>query len=160
MINVWTNAKEWGTGDGDRRVAADHPGHADLLARGTFDALLRTLVTWNLVVPSTGPGRQGWTLSPDAEERLCQLEQGAIWPAEQLVYFDHRCEVCRIARPTRLLGDRYVCEACRTPPVPVPAPVAQAHRRGLLRRRRDAPSSAGDQVAPGDLPDPPQQLVS
>lgn len=166
MINVWPTERGSGTGDGTRRLAADGLGHADLLARGTFDALLRTVVTWELVVSDGRPGRDGWQLSAAAEERLCQLEQRTVWAAEQLVYFDHRCEACRSARPTRLVDGAYLCEHCRQPPPVATSPAADARRRGLLRRRRaadapaEAPGAPGEPGEPGEPGTPPQELVS
>jgi len=147
---------EHGSGAGARagRLAADGLGRSDQLASGTFDALLRTLVSWDLVVPDERLGRDGWRLSDAAEARLCQLEQRTAWAAEQLVYFDHWCEACRVARPTRLVEGRYLCERCRRPAPAATVQVADAHRRWLLRRRRDTGAPTGPPDQPGE------QLVS
>jgi hypothetical protein len=48
----------------------------------TFDALLRDLVTWDLVVPSEGDDAQAWHLVARAQQRLGDLAATrGPWPA-------------------------------------------------------------------------------
>jgi ribosomal protein L37AE/L43A len=79
----------------------------------TFDALLRDLVTWGLVV-RTGKTRRSWRLVDAAQSRLDVLERhSGPLEADQLVYFDHFCADCHHRTLTRLHDALYLCDACR-----------------------------------------------
>jgi hypothetical protein len=79
----------------------------------TFDALLRDLVTWNLVVPVEGDGQQVWHLVPRAQERLVQLTRTrGPWPAERTAYLGRRCADCGRRELTWMRHGAYVCDPC------------------------------------------------
>ena len=61
----------------------------------TFDALLRDLVTWDLVVRGEGDDSQTWRLVARAQQRLGELMIArGPWPAERTVYLDRLCADC------------------------------------------------------------------
>lgn len=75
----------------------------------TFDPLLRDLIAWGLV--SSDGAR--WELSEHAQLRLTELAQNSgPWPAEQTVYFGHRCTECGTKALTRLHDGVHVCGTC------------------------------------------------
>ena len=100
----------------------------------TYDPLLRDLITWGLVERD----EERWALSERAQRRLSELaEASAPWPAEQTVYFGHRCERCDTRALTRLREGAYVCDACwsrRGTEEPV-GRIVTSHRPRLLSRR-------------------------
>ena len=74
-----------------------------------FDPLLRDLITWDLVVKTSGQ----WLLSDSAEQRLDELvEWSGPVDSEQMVYFDHQCADCHGHIRTRLYGGLYLCDGC------------------------------------------------
>lgn len=79
----------------------------------TFDALLRDLVTWGLVVPTDGEADQGWLLVPRAQERLAQLTRTrGPWPEERTAYLGRRCADCGGREVTWMRHGSYVCDPC------------------------------------------------
>ena len=78
----------------------------------TFDALLRSLLTWDLVVPGEGEDRRNWHLVGRAQERLAALAlpQGP-WPAERTAYV-RQCADCRSRKLTWLHDGTYLCGPC------------------------------------------------
>lgn len=110
----------------------------------TFDALLRDLVTWNLVVPEEREGEQGWQLAPAAQRRLSELTRAcAPWPVERTAYFGRRCADCGRREPTRLREGAQICESCwqervaRSQVVASPEAEPEPSRRWMRRRRRE-----------------------
>lgn len=110
----------------------------------TFDALLRDLVTWDLVVPGEQGDEEGWQLAPRAKRRLSELTSTrSPWPVERTAYFGRRCADCRRHAPTRLREGVHICEQCwqervsrneaGTQPPAEPGP----NRRFMRRRRRE-----------------------
>ena len=78
----------------------------------TFDPLLRDLVGWGLVVRSDS-AKPIWRLADAAQRRLNELVlSSAPVDAESVVYFHHRCALCREQKPTRLRQSHYLCESC------------------------------------------------
>jgi hypothetical protein len=78
---------------------------------GTFDALLRDLVTWELVAP--GEGAQTWHLVERAQQRLGELMTArGPWPAERTAYVGRPCADCRQRELTWLHDGTYVCNPC------------------------------------------------
>jgi hypothetical protein len=79
----------------------------------TFDALLRDLVTWNLVVPRPQDGAEAWELVPRAQQRLAELTRGrGPWPVERTAYLGRRCADCNRRQVTWMRHGEYVCEEC------------------------------------------------
>jgi hypothetical protein len=79
----------------------------------TFDALLRDLVTWGLVVPADDDDGRGWLLVPRAQERLAQLTRArGPWPEELTAYLGRRCGDCKSREVTWLRHGAYVCDRC------------------------------------------------
>jgi hypothetical protein len=79
----------------------------------TFDALLRDLVTWDLVVPGEGDDAQAWQLVARAQQRLGELTIArGPWPAERTVYLDRLCADCRRRQLTWVRDGTYVCDPC------------------------------------------------
>lgn len=79
----------------------------------TFDALLRDLLAWDLVVPSDGDDGQAWLLAERAQRRLGDLvTPRGPWPAERTVYLDRRCSDCGQRQLTRMRDGRHMCDAC------------------------------------------------
>src|SRR6202044_1293501 len=78
----------------------------------TFDPLLRDLIAWGLVTTDNA-GRGTWKLVDAAERRLSEIAgaKGTV-NAESVLYFNHRCSVCRAHGPTRLRDGLYVCGNC------------------------------------------------
>jgi hypothetical protein len=76
-----------------------------------LDPILRELLVFDVVSRDPSDGR--WHLSEQAHQRLDQLATPRP-PAEKLIYFGHRCSVCRQLRPTRLRAHGLVCEECVT----------------------------------------------
>jgi ribosomal protein L37AE/L43A len=82
----------------------------------TFDAFLRDLLYWNLVVRvDEQPDGHHWQLADQADRRLEEIatESSAV-AVEHMVYLDHRCDVCGFRRLTRIRDARYVCDECST----------------------------------------------
>jgi len=74
-----------------------------------FDALLHSLITWDLV---TVEGTE-WQLVERVQRRLSELApESGPWPAEQIVYVDHRCADCGARTVTRSREGTYVCDPC------------------------------------------------
>ena len=79
----------------------------------TFDAMLRDLVTWDLVVPDEGDDAQAWHLVERAQQRLGELMIArGPWPAERTVYLDRLCADCGRRQLTWLRDGTYVCDPC------------------------------------------------
>jgi hypothetical protein len=79
----------------------------------TFDALLRDLVTWDLVVPGEGDDAQAWHLVARAQQRLGELMIArGPWPAERTVYLERLCADCLRRHLTWLRDGTYVCDPC------------------------------------------------
>ncbi|MGA2528208.1 MAG: hypothetical protein ABSG36_03485 [Acidimicrobiales bacterium] len=79
----------------------------------TFDALLRDLVTWNLVVAVERDGTQAWELAARAQQRLAELTRGrGPWPAERTAYLGRRCAECNRREVTWMRYGEYICEQC------------------------------------------------
>ena len=79
----------------------------------TFDALLRDLVTWDLVVRGEGDDAQAWRLVARAQQRLGELMIArGPWPAERTVYLDRLCADCLRRHLTWLRDGTYVCDPC------------------------------------------------
>jgi hypothetical protein len=80
---------------------------------GTFDALLRDLLTWKLVVRVETDDGPTWRLVDRAQQRLGTLAIAREpWPAERTAYSGRRCSDCREVQLTWLRDGAYVCEAC------------------------------------------------
>ena len=78
----------------------------------TFDALLRDLLAWDLVVP-TGADSDSWRLVARAQERLEELViTKGPWPAERTVYFDRRCADCGKRQLTWMRDGQHMCDPC------------------------------------------------
>jgi hypothetical protein len=75
-----------------------------------FNGLLRSLVTWQLVVPGDGDTSQ-WLLSDLAQQRLSALAPPPV-EAGQITYFDHRCTNCGERHLTRASKGNYLCPKC------------------------------------------------
>jgi hypothetical protein len=74
-----------------------------------FNALLRSLISWELVVRDDGDGR--WQLTEHAQRQLDAVVP--IRPADgDHDYIDHICSRCHERHLTRLRGDRYLCIRC------------------------------------------------
>lgn len=103
----------------------------------TFDPLLRDLITWGLV----STDGEHWELSERAQQRLSELAAASgPWPAEQTVYFGHRCHQCGLKALTRLREGVYVCDKCRgtkAEPVARKDVVVAAPRPRLVVRRHE-----------------------
>jgi len=117
MITTW--ATEPDPADGARSGARGL--HEDQAARGTFDSLLRSLLSWELVSHAAdgetdgdrGAGGDGeWRLSEIAQRRLSAIQPVVPRLDEHTVYFGHACVDCRQRRPTRLTDGVYRCESC------------------------------------------------
>jgi hypothetical protein len=79
----------------------------------TFDALLRDLVTWDLVVRGEGDDAQTWRLVARAQQRLGELMIArGPWPAERTVYLDRLCADCGRRHLTWVRDGTYVCNPC------------------------------------------------
>ena len=79
----------------------------------TFDAMLRDLVTWQLVVPGEGDDAQAWRLVARAQQRLGELMIArGPWPAERTVYLERLCADCLRRQMTWLRDGTYVCDPC------------------------------------------------
>ncbi|MGD0942897.1 MAG: hypothetical protein ABR972_01265 [Acidimicrobiales bacterium] len=79
----------------------------------TFDALLRDLVTWDLVVPVAGDEARAWHLVPRAQQRLAELTIArGPWPAERTAYLGRRCANCGRRELTWMRFGTYVCDPC------------------------------------------------
>ena len=79
----------------------------------TFDALLRDLVTWDLVVRGEGDDAQTWRLVARAQQRLGELAIArGPWPAERTVYLDRLCADCGRRHLTWVRDGTYVCNPC------------------------------------------------
>lgn len=79
----------------------------------TFDALLRDLLTWDLVVPAEGDDPQTWQLVARAQQRMGVLAKSrGPWPAERTAYLGRLCADCRRRQLTWRRGDAYVCDPC------------------------------------------------
>jgi hypothetical protein len=109
----------------------------------TFDALLRDLVTWDLVVRGEGDDSQTWRLVARAQQRLgdLALARGA-WPAERTAYLGRRCADCRRRELTWERDGTYLCDPCwqerltRTLDEPTTVVVAVARGPRWVRRHR------------------------
>jgi hypothetical protein len=78
-----------------------------------FDALLRSLVTWDLAVREEGNEAQNWHLVRRAQERLTALAHPhGPWPAERTAYVDHQCADCGRRKLTWLRDSTHVCDPC------------------------------------------------
>ena len=81
----------------------------------TFDALLRDLATWNLVVPVDVEGDEAetWQLVPRAQHRLVELTKArGPWPAERTAYLGRRCADCGQRELTWMRLGTYLCDTC------------------------------------------------
>ena len=79
-----------------------------------FDALLRELARFGLVVRDEGATGIPWALSTEAQTRLGELlmrNDQKVLP-EELVYLSHKCADCHRRGLTRLREGRYLCERC------------------------------------------------
>jgi len=83
-------------------------------AAARFDPVLRTLMTFGLVVedPNEDGGPRQWVLTPAAQRRLVALSSPAP-PPDKLIYFGHRCGSCGEHAPTRFTAGTFLCGACR-----------------------------------------------
>jgi hypothetical protein len=80
---------------------------------GTFDAMLRDLVTWDLVVPGEGDDARAWHLVARAQQRMGELMIArGPWPAEHTVYLDRLCADCGRRQLTWARDGAYVCDPC------------------------------------------------
>jgi len=120
MIATWATEPDpadgarSGPGGGTASTGA-HGGYEDLAARGTFDSLLRSLLSWELVTQCVDgiDGEDGeWRLSDVAQRRLSELQPAVPRLDERTVYFGHACVDCHQRRPTRLTDGVYRCETC------------------------------------------------
>lgn len=110
----------------------------------TFDALLRDLVTWNLVVPAEGDNEETWHLVPRAQKRLEYLTKTrGPWPAERTAYLGRRCTDCGQRELTWMRLGTFLCDPCwqqrlaRTEDdMPTPAISAGKAPRWSRRRRQ------------------------
>jgi len=120
-------------------------GEKDHVPVERFDPLLRDLVAWGLVTPTTGAAKASWRLTDAAQRRLGELVKPArpLNP-DQLVYLDHHCAQCRVRTRTRLRDGLYLCDDCLarqlgTPPQGEVLPVPEgtpALSKGHWRRSR------------------------
>ncbi|MGD1011610.1 MAG: hypothetical protein ABR925_03630 [Acidimicrobiales bacterium] len=80
---------------------------------GTFDALLRDLLTWGLVAREETDGGPTWRLVDRAQQRLGALAIAREpWPVERTAYSGRRCADCHAMRMTWLRDGAYVCDSC------------------------------------------------
>jgi hypothetical protein len=93
------------------------PIDPDDAAAARFDPVLRTLMTFGLVVEESNqsPGTRQWILTPAAQRRLVALASPAP-PPDKLIYFGHRCGACGEHAPTRFSGGTFLCGSCRESP--------------------------------------------
>jgi hypothetical protein len=78
-----------------------------------FDALLRDLVTWDLVVPGEGEDAEHWQLVARAQRRLADLAKTrGPWPSERTAYLDRQCADCQHRQLTWVRDGAYVCDPC------------------------------------------------
>lgn len=74
-----------------------------------FNALFRSLISWELVVRDGEEGK--WRLTDHAQRQLDTVVP--IRPADgDHDYIDHLCARCHERHLTRLRGDRYLCIRC------------------------------------------------
>lgn len=113
----------------------------------TFDALLRNLLSWDLVVPGEGDDPQAWHLAARAQQRLGVLAMSRQpWPAERTAYVDRQCGDCGRRQLTWLREGTYVCDPCwqkrlaRTPDESdsIATPTSRRPRWALHHRQRIA----------------------
>lgn len=81
----------------------------------TFDAMLRDLLTWRLVVEGDGDdaGTGNWQLVERAQRRLGELSiVRGPWPTERTAYPSRRCAECHQRQLTWLRDGSYVCDPC------------------------------------------------
>jgi len=92
---------------------------------GHLDPLLRELLDFDVAIRDPSDGT--WRLSEQAQERLDRLAAPRP-PAEKIIFFGHRCSICRQIRPTRMRATGLICDECDVPAVPAvwAAPVAGA----------------------------------
>jgi hypothetical protein len=81
--------------------------------RDTFNPILRNLLEADLVVQVDEADGRTWQLVNKAQRRLDELAPGKAPPAEELVYFDHRCWTCGEQRATYFVAQGYLCAPCR-----------------------------------------------
>ena len=135
-VRLWAGCALCGRGTmGDQEIRVE-----------TFDALLRDLVTWNLVMPvEQDDGVQAWHLVPQAQQRLRELARSrGPWPVERTAYLGRRCADCSRREVTWLRSGEYVCEPCwqqrlARSETDEPASTAPAGRGPRWARRRQAP---------------------
>jgi hypothetical protein len=109
----------------------------------TFDALLRDLVTWDLVVQGEGDEAQTWRLVARAQQRLGDLAAArGPWPAERTAHLGRRCADCHRRQLTWERDGTYLCDPCleqrlaREVDEPIPVAVAEARVPRWVRRHR------------------------
>jgi len=79
----------------------------------TFDGLLRSLVTWGLIVPGQGDEAETWHLTMRAQQRLGALRiPAAPWPTELTAYLGRRCADCGRRQLTWVREGSYLCDPC------------------------------------------------
>ena len=102
-----------------------------------FDALLRGLITWDLVTAE----ETRWQLAERVQQRLSELApDSGPWPPEQIVYVDHRCADCGARTVTRSREGTYVCDPCWESRNTNPPHEPQVHiRRRPWGSRRNEP---------------------
>jgi len=106
----------------------------------TFDALLRDLLYWGLLVRvEDQPEGHHWQLANQADRRLEEIAaESSAFAVEHMVYLDHRCDVCGFRRLTRVRDARYVCDECAAKldqPVSAESALTASHNLGEHRWR-------------------------
>ena len=107
----------------------------------TFDALLRDLVTWDLVVRGDRDGAETWCLVARAQQRLGELATARKpWPPERTAYLGRRCADCHRRQLTWERDGTYLCGPCLeqrlSRALDEPASVTVAEVRGPRWARR------------------------
>ncbi|MGA2805978.1 MAG: hypothetical protein ABSF89_16585 [Acidimicrobiales bacterium] len=107
----------------------------------TFDALLRDLMTWDLVVRGEGDNAQNWSLVARAQRRLGELATAQEpWPPERTAYVGRRCADCHRRQLTWARDGAYLCDPCFEQrlgrDLDEPTSVGVAETRGLRWVRR------------------------
>jgi hypothetical protein len=81
--------------------------------RESFRPLMHSLLSFGLVKKiEDADGSHHWELTPEAEERLDEVNASMGRPVATMAYLDHLCATCRQQKLTHLCEGRYLCVEC------------------------------------------------